>query len=105
MKINRNNLYSTAGLNTDANNVFATIKDLFSSEMLHKTYGRLFGTLSSDQYGIKSFSKIYNERLGFKIGELTYFMDNLTLSIDNNYNLRVSIEYKFLAKKEKLTYV
>ena len=105
MKINRNNLYSTAGLNTDANNVFATIKDLFVSEMLHKTYGRLFGTLSSDQYGIKSFAKIYNERLGFKVGELTYFMDNLTLSIDNNYNLRVSIEYKFLAKKEKLTYV
>ena len=103
MKINRNNLYSTAGLNTDANNVFATIKDLFVSEMLHKTYGRLFGTLSSDQYGIKSFAKIYNERLGFKVGELTYFMDNL--SIDNNYNLRVSIEYKFLAKKEKLTYV
>ena len=105
MKINRNNLYSTAGLNTDANNVFATIKDLFTAEMLHKTYGRLFGTSSSDQYGIKSFSKIYNERLGFKVGELTYFMDNLTLSIDNNYNLRVSIEYKFLAKKEKLTYV
>ena len=105
MKINRNNLYSTAGLNTDANNVFATIKDLFVSEMLHKTYGRLFGTASSDQYGIKSFAKIYNERLGFKVGELTYFMDNLTLSIDNNYNLRVSIEYKFLAKKEKLTYV
>lgn len=105
MKINRNNLYSTAGLNTDANNVFATIKDLFVSEMLHKTYGRLFGTSSSDQYGIKSFAKIYNERLGFKVGELTYFMDNLTLSIDNNYNLRVSIEYKFLAKKEKLTYV
>jgi len=105
MKINRNNLYSTAGLNTDANNVFATIKDLFVAEMLHKTYGRLFGTASSDQYGIKSFAKIYNERLGFKVGELTYFMDNLTLSIDNNYNLRVSIEYKFLAKKEKLTYV
>jgi hypothetical protein len=105
MKINRNNLYSTAGLNADANNVFATIKDLFTAEMLHKTYGRLFGTASSDQYGIKSFAKIYNERLGFKVGELTYFMDNLTLSIDNNYNLRVSIEYKFLAKKEKLTYV
>jgi hypothetical protein len=29
-------------------------------------------------------------------------MDNLNLSIDNNYNLRASIEYKFLVKKEKL---
>jgi hypothetical protein len=27
------------------------------------------------------------------------------LSIDNNYNLKASIEYKFLVKKEKLTYV
>ena len=105
MKINRNDLYSTAGLNTDANSVFAKIKDLFASEMLHRAYGRLFGTASSDQYGIKSFAKIYNERLGFKVGELTYFMDNLTLTIDNNYNLRASIEYKFLVKKEKLTYV
>ena len=105
MKINRDQLYTSSGSNTDSTIVFGKIKDLFASEMLHKTYGRLFGTLSSDQYGIKSFAKIYNERLGFRVGELTYFMDNLTLSIDNNYNLRASIEYKFLVKKEKLTYV
>jgi hypothetical protein len=30
-------------------------------------------------------------------------MENLNLSIDNNYNLKAAIEYKFLAKKEKLS--
>jgi hypothetical protein len=106
MKINRNQLYPTAGSNTNHATVFGKIKDLFSAEMLHKNTGRLFGiTYPQYQYAIKAFGKIYNENLGFKKNELTYFMDNLTLSIDNNYNLKASIEYKFLVKKEKLTYV
>ena len=83
--------------------VFGKIKDLFTAEMLHKDTGRLFGTTYPQyQYGIKAFSKIYNEKFGFQVGDLTYFMENLNLSIDNNYNLKVSIEYKFLVKKEKL---
>ena len=103
MKINRNNLYTTTGANIVPATVFGKIKDLFSTEMLHKDNGRLFGiNYPQYQYGIKAFSKIYNENFGFKLGDLTYFMDNLNLSIDNNYNLRASIEYKFLVKKEKL---
>lgn len=103
MKINRNNLYSTNGANIIPATVFGKIKDLFSTEMLHKDNGRLFGiNYPQYQYGIKAFSKIYNENFGFKLGDLTFFMDNLNLSIDNNYNLRASIEYKFLVKKEKL---
>ena len=105
MKINRNQLYSStpAGSNTNSVIVFEKIKDLFTAEMLHKDTGRLFGTTYPQyQYGIKAFSKIYNEKFGFQVGDLTYFMENLNLSIDNNYNLKVSIEYKFLVKKEKL---
>jgi hypothetical protein len=105
MKINRNQLYSStpAGSNTNSVIVFGKIKDLFTAEMLHKDTGRLFGTTYPQyQYGIKAFSKIYNEKFGFQLGDLTYFMENLNLSIDNNYNLKVSIEYKFLVKKEKL---
>jgi hypothetical protein len=103
MKINRNNLYTTTGANIVPATVFGKIKDLFSTEMLHKDNGRLFGiNYPQYQYGVKAFSKIYNENFGFKLGDLTFFMDNLNLSIDNNYNLRASIEYKFLVKKEKL---
>ena len=103
MKINRNQLYTSAGSNTNSVIVFEKIKDLFTAEMLHKDTGRLFGTTYPQyQYGIKAFSKIYNEKFGFQVGDLTYFMENLNLSIDNNYNLKVSIEYKFLVKKEKL---
>ena len=103
MKINRNQLYTSAGSNTNSVIVFGKIKDLFTAEMLHKDTGRLFGTTYPQyQYGIKAFSKIYNEKFGFQLGDLTYFMENLNLSIDNNYNLKVSIEYKFLVKKEKL---
>ena len=103
MKINRNNLYTGTGVNIVPDTVFGKIKDLFSTEMLHKDNGRLFGiNYPQYQYGIKAFSKIYNENFGFKLGDLTFFMDNLNLSIDNNYNLRASIEYKFLVKKEKL---
>jgi hypothetical protein len=103
MKINRNELYSASGSNTDSTLVFGKIKDLFNTEMLNKTTGRLFGASSPQyQYGIKAFSKIYNENFAFKSGDLTFFMENLNLSIDNNYSLKASIEYKFLVKKEKL---
>lgn len=103
MKINRNQLYTSAGSNTNSATVFGKIKDLFIVEMLRKDTGRLFGTTYSQyQYGIKAFSKIYNEKFGFSKGDLTFFMENLNLSIDNNYNLKAAIEYKFLVKKEKL---
>lgn len=103
MKINRNQLYSATGSNTVPSTVFGKIKDLFSTNMLHKNSGYLFGIdYPQYQYGIKAFSKIYNENFTFKLGDLTFFMDNLNLSIDNNYNLRASMEYKFLVKKEKL---
>ena len=72
--------------------------------MLHKDSGYLFGaSYPQFQYGVKAFSKIYNENFAFKQGDLTFFMENLNLSIDNNYNLKAAIEYKFLAKKEKLS--
>jgi len=104
MKINRNDLYSTTGVNTNSALVFEKIKYLFSVNMLHKDSGYLFGaSYPQFQYGVKAFSKIYNENFAFKKGDLTYFMENLNLSIDNNYNLKAAIEYKFLAKKEKLS--
>ena len=106
MKINRNQLYPSPGSNTNSATVFGKIKDLFILEMMHKDTGRLFGTTYPQyQYGIKAFSKIYNENFGFKKGDLTFFMENLNLSIDNNYNLKAAIEYKFLVKQEKLSNV
>ena len=51
---------------------------------------------------LSTFTKIFNEGFSFKAGDLTYFLDNLTLSANNNYNIKVNFSYKFFAKKEVL---
>lgn len=99
MKINRNSLYSTAASNLDSSIVFSKIKTLLTTNMLHKTNGYLFG---SAPVGIISFLKIFKQGLSFKIGELTYFLESVKLSLDSSYNLRADLVYKFLALKEKL---
>jgi hypothetical protein len=99
IKINRNSLYSTAASNLDSSIVFSKIKTLLTTNMLHKTSGYLFGT---GPVGVISFLKIFNQGLSFKIGELTYFLESVKLSLDSSYNLRADLVYKFLALKEKL---
>jgi len=51
---------------------------------------------------LSTFTKIFNEGFSFQVGDLTYFLDNLTLSTNNNYNIKVNFSYKFFAKKEVL---
>ena len=100
MKINREYLYSDKanGSNLNALVIFTKIKDLFTFEMLDRQSGYLF--TGSDQPGIKVFSKIYKE-LNCKPGDLTFFLDSLKLSIDDNYSLKVVLVYKFLITQEQ----
>jgi len=99
MKINRNSLYSSPASNLDSSIVFSKIKTLLTTNMLHKTSGYLFG---STPVGVICFLKIFNQNLSFKLGELTYFLESIKLSLDSSYNLRADLVYKFLALKEKL---
>ena len=83
----------------DKSIVFAKIKTLLTTNMLDKSSGYLFG---STPVGILAFSKIFNQGLSFKVGELTYFLESIKLSLDSSYNLKADLVYKFLALKEKL---
>lgn len=101
MKIDREQLYSGSvnGVNTSTASIFAKIKDLFTFEMLDRQSGYLFS--GSSPWVLSIFSKIYADS-SLKPGELTYFLDDLKLSIDNNYTLKVDLVYKFLISKEKI---
>jgi hypothetical protein len=99
MKINRSSLYSQSASNLDKSIVFSKIKTLLTTNMLDKSSGYLFG---STPVGILAFSKIFNQGLSFKVGELTYFLESVRLSLDSSYNLKADLVYKFLALKEKL---
>lgn len=100
MKIDRELLYggSVNGCNQIASVIFGKIKYLFSELMLHGQTGYLFG--EPDRTGVKVFAKIYKE-LNCKPGDLTFFLDSLNLSIDDNYSLKATLVYKFLIAKEQ----
>ena len=100
MKINREELYKLVprGSNLNALVIFKIMKYLFSDLMLDRLSGYLF--TGFDQPGIKVFSKIYKE-LNCKPGDLTFFLDSLKLSIDDNYSLKVALVYKFLITQEE----
>jgi hypothetical protein len=101
MKIDREQLYSGSvnGVNTSTALIFTKIKDLFTFEMLDRQSGYLFS--GNSPWVLSIFSKIYADA-SLKPGELTYFLDDLKLSIDNNYTLKVDLVYKFLISKEKI---
>jgi hypothetical protein len=103
MKLNREVLFtgSSSGVNNSHSLVFAKIRDMFSTNMLDKNSGYLFGGVSP--IALNVFAKIFNENLSFKVGELTYFLEDLKFSFDNNYLLKADLTYKFLAEKEKLS--
>lgn len=99
IKVNRDELYTSgSSVNTNPNTVFAKIKDLFK-DLLNRTTGDLYGTQNSNQYALKSFQKIYSE-LNIQPGELIWFLEDLKLSIDNSYNLRVYMVFKYLLQRE-----
>ena len=104
MQINREVLY--AGLtsaNQDYSTVFSKIKDLLTTTMLHKTTGYLMGSQSSASQGnlLKIFGKIYNREDKYLQKDLTYYLNDLSLSIDGSYALSASSSFVYLLKKEK----
>jgi hypothetical protein len=103
IKVDRNILYagSSSGVNTNVDSVFAKIYYLLTSAMINKnTSGYLVS--GANPLLLSTFTKIFNEGFYFQSGDLTYFLDNLSLSTNNNYNIKVNFSYKFFAKKEVL---
>ena len=100
MKIDRQCLYqgSDSGANTSTGTIFAKIAYLFTTIMMHKDTGYLF----KDKLILLIFNKIYSGST-FRQGDLTYFLDHLKLSIDNNYTLKVDLVFKFFVNREELT--
>lgn len=102
IKINRDSLYSAYGSGSAVNNsptyVFTEIRKLFNNNLLNKTSGYLFGT-STQQYAAKAFSKIYSE-LNVAPSELVWFLEDLKLTIDQSYNVRALLSFKYLIKRE-----
>ena len=103
IKIDRNILYagSSSGVNTNVDSVFAKIHYLLTSGMINKnTSGYLVS--GSNPLILSSFTKIFNEGFSFKVGELVYFLDNFSLSMNNTYNIKANLSYRFFAQKEVL---
>ena len=100
MKIDREQLYSGSanGVNTSTASIFEKIKDLFTFEMLDAQSGYLFAGNSPSALVI--FAKIYASS-SLQQQDLTYFLDDLKLSIDNNYTLKADLVFKFLMAKEQ----
>ena len=48
---------------------------------------------------ISTFSKIYSEK-SLSLKDLTYFLDDVKLSIDNNYTLKVDLVFKFFTNRQ-----
>jgi len=100
MKIDREQLYdgSANGVNTSTASIFTKIKDLLTFEILDGPSGYLFS--GSSPLVLSIFAKIYASS-SLQQQDLTYFLDDLKLSIDNNYNLKVDLVFKFLMAKEQ----
>jgi hypothetical protein len=99
MKIDRSVLYSSgSGVNLLVDTVFSNIKSLMVDNMMDRTNGYLFGT-GTAAYGIVAFNKIYKE-ISLATGDLTWFLEDLKISIDSSYNLKANMAFKFLVKKE-----
>ena len=86
MKIDRKVLKSLGGSG------FVGIKYLLVNYLL-KTHLNAFA--------ISSFSKIYSQK-SLSQKDLTYFLDDVKLSIDNNYTLKADLVFKFFTHKEQV---
>ena len=99
MKIDRSVLYSSgSGVNLVVATVFSNLKSLMVDNMMDRTNGYLFGKETA-AYGIVAFNKIYKE-ISLATGDLTWFLEDLKISIDSSYNLKANMAFKFLVKKE-----
>jgi len=99
MKIDRSVLYSSgSGVNLVVATVFSNLKSLMVDNMMDRTNGYLLGKETA-AYGIVAFNKIYKE-ISLATGDLTWFLEDLKISIDSSYNLKANMAFKFLVKKE-----
>ena len=92
VKIDRERLSNKHGIGNTSVLVFTRIKNLFTEFLIGGTY---------DDYYLKHFAKIYSEKF-LSPQDLTYFLDDFKLSIDNNYTLKVDLVFKFFTAKEQL---
>ena len=99
MRIDRNILYTSGtGVNLVVATVFSNLKSLMVENMMDRTNGYLFGK-ETPAYGIVAFNKIFNE-ISVGRNDLTWFLEDLKISIDSSYNLKANMAFKFLVKKE-----
>jgi hypothetical protein len=99
MRIDRNILYTSGtGVNLVVATVFSNLKSLMVENMMDRTNGYLFGK-DTPAYGIVAFNKIFNE-ISVARNDLTWFLEDLKISIDSSYNLKANMAFKFLVKKE-----
>ncbi len=100
ISINREELFKKTQIgNSSPNLIFQRIRTLLTEYILNTSTGYLFQSINGKSLMLNLFEKIYKTGT-FKAGELTYFLDDLKLSIDNNYNLKVNLVFKFFAAKE-----
>ena len=101
MKVDRGVLFNSGiGVNLLVDTVFSNLKTLIVDKMVDKTNGYLFGT-ATPAYAIVAFSKIYNE-VSASTGDLTWFLEDLKISVDSSYNVKADLVFKFLLKKETI---
>ena len=99
MRIDRNVLYTSGtGVNLVIATVFSNLKSLMVDNMMDKTNGYLFGK-DTAAYGVAAFNKIFSE-ISVAQNDLTWFLEDLKISIDSSYNLKANMAFKFLVKKE-----
>ena len=97
IKINRKALYAAASAsNSNLLGIFTAMKHLFSNIALGPG-----GYLSAASI-LPIFSKIYKELNSAAPQDLTYFLEDSKLSIDNNYTLKADLVFKFFINKEQL---
>ena len=97
IKINRKQLYAAASAsNSNLPGIFTAMKHLFSNIALGSG-----GYLSAASI-LPIFSKIYKELNSAAPQDLTYFLEDSKLSIDNNYTLKADLVFKFFINKEQL---
>ncbi len=100
MLINREKLSSLTKIkNSSPDLIFQHILMLLTKYTLDKSTGYLFQIINGKSIMLNLFEKIYKTGT-FKAGELTYFLDDLKLSIDHNYNLKVNLVFKFFVSRE-----
>lgn len=99
MKVDRNVLYTSgSGVNLVIATVFSNLKTLMVDNLLDKTNGYLFGK-DVTAYGVIAFNKIFKQ-LSVSEKDLTWFLEDLKVSVDSSYNVKANLSFKFLIKKE-----